>query len=379
MNKHEKRNACRRFNSIIVFVFIAFILFNILRPLEDFSTLENRYLKKISKPTVSEVLSGEFSGDIEEYTNDRFFARNFLLKLKSKFEYALGKKENNGVIICNDGSLIEKQKAYNEELVYKNCEDIITFTEKGGFNVLVSAIAPAFEVRKESLPKNSYNDNAQKINSCIEKCFSGKNIKNVNPTELLRKHSEDYIYFKTDPHLTSNGGYVMYHALADALGYTTLSGDDFKISDISREFLGENYSKTLKKTTPDILVDYRPLETPRFKVEFPAGGEEADSMYFPSHLIERNKYAYFLDGNHPLTIIKSPNKNGKTIAIVKDSYANTVVPFIANHFETIHMIDLKEFDGNAVQYIKLNNIEDVLILCGLQNFNYENSFEILKK
>ena len=56
MNKHEKRNACRRFNSIIVFMFIAFILFNILRPLEDFSTLENRYLKKISTLATIDVI-----------------------------------------------------------------------------------------------------------------------------------------------------------------------------------------------------------------------------------------------------------------------------------------------------------------------------------
>lgn len=92
MNKHERRNACRRFNSIFVFSFLVLVLFNILQPKEEYSQLENRYLQKFPELSANSVLSGQYMKDMEAYVSDHFAFRNFFVVFKSKMEYLMGKK-----------------------------------------------------------------------------------------------------------------------------------------------------------------------------------------------------------------------------------------------------------------------------------------------
>ena len=375
MNKHERRNACRRFNSIFVFSFLVPLLFNILQPVLEYSELENRYLQKMPDFSVKSVLSGQYMKDMENYVNDHFAFRNFFVIFKSKMEYLMGKKENNGVYVCKNGYLMEKPQTYDDALISKNIDAVKTLYNTDRYNVTVSVVPPAYEILKEDLPNNVYRDTILKLNAKLGDAFAGTGINYADPTELLRKYKDDYLYYRTDHHLTSNGSYVIYHDLAKVLGYTPLSGDDFKISDVSREFLGTTYSKSLKKTTPDVITDYKPLETPRFKVRFPYEGTEADSMYFPSHLKEKDKYSYFLDGNHALTVIESPNKNGKNLVVFKDSYAHCIVPFLANHFETIHMIDLRYYNDDIIKYMGDNDIEDVLFLYSASSFMSDETIQ----
>lgn len=378
MDKHERRNACRRFNSIFVFSFIVLVLLNFLQPVKEYSELENRYLQKMPELSVKNVVSGQYMKEMENYVNDHFFARNFFVSFKSKIEYLIGKKENNGVYVCSDGYLIEKPPVFDKAFIQRNADSVAALYDTGRYNVTVSVVPPAYEILKENLPKNVYRDTIVKLNDFLHSRFDGTGISLVDTTELLREHKDDYLYYRTDHHLTSNGSYVVYHDLADALGYTALNGDDFKISDVSREFMGTTYSKSLKKTEPDVITDYRPLETPRFKVKFPFEGTEADSMYFPSHLKEKDKYSYFLDGNHALTVIESPNKNGKNLVVFKDSYAHSIVPFLANHFETIHMIDLRYYNDDMIQYLGDNDVKDILFLYSASSFMSDETIQKVK-
>ena len=208
------------------------------------------------------------------------------------------------------------------------------------YKITVSVIPTTFEIMKDMLPKSAYKDTVPKLNKYVEEQLSETDVKNVNLTDILSKYKDNYLFYRTDHHPTSNGAYVIYNGLAEALGYTPLSTDDFKIYDVTREFLGTTYSKALKSVTPDIITEYKPLETPRFYVEFPYENKKTESMYFPEHLIRKDKYSYFLDGNHALTVIKSPVKNGKNLAVLRDSFANCTVPMIANHFEEAIAIKL---------------------------------------
>jgi len=367
-DKYIKRNACRRFNNICsVCVLLIFIL-NILSPTIAYSELENRYLQKFPKITISGIFDGSVMEDIENYLNDHFIGRNIFVKLKAGCEYLTGKKENNGAYVGSDGYLIEKPADFDKDIIDKNINAVKTLDSIGRYNITVSVVPPAYEVMKENLPRNVYKDIIPEFNAYLNASFSDTDVKNVDVTEDLLKYKSDYLYYRTDHHPTSNGAYIIYHGLSQALSYTPLSGEDFKISDVTREFLGTTYSKALKNVSPDIITEYKPLETARFKVKFPYDNREADSMYFPEHLVKKDKYSYFLDGNHALTVIESPNKNGRKLAVFRDSYANCTMPLIANHFETVHMIDLRYYNEDVIAYLSENGIEDVLFLYSSQTF-----------
>ncbi len=375
MNKFEKRDSCRRFNSIFVFAFIILISLNLFQPVKEYSELENRYLQKFPSFSIKSVLNGQYMQDVENYVNDHFFSRNFFVTFKSKIEYITGKKENNGVYVCKNGYLMEKPQNYSEQIIAENIGAVKALYDTGRYNIDVSVVPPAYEVMQEDLPDNVYRDTILKLNHALSEGFSGTQIGYSDPTDLLKKHKDDYLYYRTDHHLTAHGSYVMYHDLAKLLGYEPLRDEDFKISNVSKEFRGTTYSKALRNTTPDVVTEYKPLETARFKVRFPYDGTEADSMYFPVHLKMKDKYSYFLDGNHALTIVESPNKNGKNLAVFKDSYAHSIVPFVANHYESIHMIDLRYYNDDIIKYMAENDIGDVLFLYSASSFMSDESIQ----
>ena len=371
--KYIRRNQCRRFNNICALVVLLVFLFNVITPAADFSELENRYLQSFPKFTVTGLLDGSFMEDIETYFNDHFIGRNMFVKLKAGIEYLTGKHENNGVYVCEDEYLIEKPADFNKSTVDNNLKAIKTLDDLGRYNITVSVVPTAFEIMKDMLPESAYNDTIPKLNSYVADYLGKTDAKNVDTTENLSKYKDDYLYYRTDHHPTSNGAFIIYNSLADTLGYTPLDDSDFKIYDVTREFLGTTYSKALKNVSPDIITEYKPLETARFKVKFPYDNKEADSMYFPEHLSRKDKYSYFLDGNHALTVIESPNKNGKSLAVFRDSYANCTVPMIANHYETVHMIDLRYYNDDIIAYLTENRIEDVLFLYSAQTFMTDES------
>ena len=86
----------------------------------------------------------------------------------------------------------------------------------------------------------------------------------------------------------------------------------------------------------------------------------------------------FINGNHPLTIVKSSMKNGKKLIVFKDSYAHNFVPFLAMNFEEIHLIDLRYFNMNPYEYIREHDFDRALFLYNLSTFGTDSTFVKLK-
>ena len=93
-------------------------------------------------------------------------------------------------------------------------------------------------------------------------------------------------------------------------------------------------------------------------------GEISNSLYNEKYLNEKDKYSYFLNGNQPLITITnySSSSSSQELLIIKDSYANSFIPFIVNHYRKIHVIDPRYYKNKISDYIKDNNIYNVLFL-----------------
>ena len=61
---------------------------------------------------------------------------------------------------------------------------------------------------------------------------------------------------------------------------------------------------------------------------------------------------------HPEITIKTLQKNGKRLLLIKDSFANAFVPFLLNDYEAIHILDLRYFKGSVDDYIHDNQIDE---------------------
>lgn len=65
--------------------------------------------------------------------------------------------------------------------------------------------------------------------------------------------------------------------------------------------------------------------------------------------------------------------------MIKDSFGNSFIPFLANHYENISIIDPRYFNTSITDYIKEKDIDEVLFLFNVQNFVQEKSFDVVGK
>jgi hypothetical protein len=64
--------------------------------------------------------------------------------------------------------------------------------------------------------------------------------------------------------------------------------------------------------------------------------------------------------------------------IIKDSYANSFIPFLVPHFKEIRVIDLRYYRGEIKKLTEDNGITDVLFLYNIKTFFEDYSISNLK-
>ena len=70
-----------------------------------------------------------------------------------------------------------------------------------------------------------------------------------------------------------------------------------------------------------------------------ADGREI-GLYDPAALVTKNKYNYFQGGNHGTVTVTNPHAaSDKTLLLLKDSFANSLLPFLAKDYHKIVMLD----------------------------------------
>lgn len=369
------RDNIRRVSVIFIagFLIVSFIL-NILTPSKDISEMENRALSQFPNFSFSALADGSFGKGFEDYIADQFAGRNFLVGAKLKAETLIGKKENHGILIGKDGYLIENSADLTRKNIKSNIKAIEDLASVGRYNVTLAIVPTAYEVMKNKLPSNSYTNVYGEIYSKIKKQVKSKNVKIADTAKLLKKHSDKELYYRTDHHQTALGSYWLYSGLSSALGYDPFAPERFNLEKVSNDFWGTTWSNSgFAKTKADSVYKYTADTNYACTVSFPMENKSMDSLYSEEMLKTKDKYSYYIDGNHGITEIKSTCPSGRRIAIIKDSYAHSLVPFLTNHFSRIYMIDLRYYSGDIFEYLYNSNVKDVLVLYNQNTFMTDNN------
>lgn len=375
--------------SFILYIFGLFFTHIIIKD-KDFSDIENRRLSKLPKFTMKKFFSGEFGEEFEEYIADQFPIRNLFISIKSKNELLMQRKDNNGVYIGTDGYFLQKFEKPNLELSKRSMSYINEFAKNS--NTYFMVIPTATKILEEKLPKyatpydefeyitylkEQENSNINFIPTFFSLMNSSESVKDeVNNISM----NKDLFYYKTDHHWTTLGAYYGYIEFCKGYGIEPMKLADFNIETLSNEFYGSLFSKgNFTFATPDSVQIFTDKSFKNdLKVEYVNDKKITDTLYELSYLDAKDKYSLFLDNNHPLIKINTSVNNNKKILIIKDSYANCFIPFLTNHFEEIHVVDLRYNKTSMLEYMKQNNLEDVLFLYNVQSFSSEGIFSILK-
>jgi hypothetical protein len=83
-------------------------------------------------------------------------------------------------------------------------------------------------------------------------------------------------------------------------------------------------------------------------------------FYQLDNLEKKDAYTVFGGSNHPMYTIQTPVKS-KNLLLIKDSYANSFIPFLAQHYRKIVVVDPRYFYDDINNIIKANGSSQVLV------------------
>ncbi|WRS27844.1 DHHW family protein [Oscillospiraceae bacterium MB08-C2-2] len=185
----------------------------------------------------------------------------------------------------------------------------------------------------------------------------------VDAYSALEAHADDYLYFNADHHWTARGAYYAYTAFAKSAGLEPLSLEDYQRK-VIEGFRGTMYSYTNDAKLAEDYVEYFLMPGNPTAVRWDKGDPYTaqEHSVWAEFAQGGNSYSVFLHGDYPLIRIDTGNKNGKRVLVVKESFGNAFSPFLIPHYEEVFVVDQRYFELNLVDFVKQNNIQEVLFL-----------------
>ena len=357
--------------AFFLFIFL-FTAVDLVKPDREYSEFENKYLTQRPEFTLASFLNNEWTSKYETYLNDQFVLRDDWITLKSICESMLLKIENNGIAYGADDYLFEKFTTLTGDSLAqfeRNVGYEKTFIDTYGETVPITftIIPNAYMILPEKLPEGLTQVDQAAYTAPIYEAVGDK-AQVVDFTGALTAHKDEYIFYRTDHHWTTLGAYYAYAAYAESLGMEPVALDSLSGIEVP-DFYGTYFSKAKKFDAVADTITYYPIADAGVIID----GQEADGYYDLSKFEVRDKYAAFLRGNNGYTVIKSgvreapEGQEPSKILVIKDSYANSFVPFLLYNFDEVHVVDLRYSAVSMKELLSTENFDQVLLMYNFMN------------
>lgn len=364
---------------VISIGFVAILLCSLIAtavlPDVDFSQMENRHLAKLPVPSLSTVTSGQWMSDMELWLADQFPGRTFFVRTKAGINYLLGQREIGGALIGADGQLFESfSPDINQTQLDKNMGFIQQFASGLNGNVYFLPTYSAFTIYPERLPAYVSAPDERGILSQLN---LPQNVQIVDAYDALLSAKDQPIYFKTDHHWTQQGAYHAYLAYCQTAGLTPVT--DYDTLGSQQPFYGSLFSKApLWSLEPDAMSIYDIKGDVHITYDLDPS-DTADTLYTLPALEEKDQYTVFFDGNHACVNIETAAGTGKTLIVLKDSFAHPLVSFLTAHYDRIIMLDMRYYNFLLSDVMAEHPDADVLLSYNLSWLTQDaNLFKILR-
>lgn len=370
-----------------------------------FSEAEKRQLKTKPKMTISNLLDGTYFNLYREYFADTFPNRETLMESNTTlngFYYfgGLGSDDSASLVIDFSSNAAQHGEALkptgdpdatvaeeNETEPVKKPTEPLAAAEQLGSVVLignsafdvphadndqiveyaqaVTAIADTLgsDVKTFSMPvpnsaefytHKEYHTGKTSQKNMFELCKNnlGSNVTFVDAYSEIAKHTDEYIYFRTDHHWTHLGAYYAYSALVKEAGFTPVNRDDFATGQWEN-FVGSLYTYVANypqgrvlRDNPDTVHYWKPnanITTTCYNSTALTGGYAMGTICRVGEDVD-NKYLTFMGGDHPIAIVETDTA-GPCILVIKESYGNALISWLTNHYSKIILIDPRQYYG----------------------------------
>ena len=376
MKKDRQRKVQEQLVGIIfILTLFLFLIINVIVPDREKSVQENRMLATKPKFRLSSLISGDYDEKFEAYMDDQFVGRDMWRKLKVTVDRIGGSRLENGVYIGTNGQLLEQIEVADENHLAANIKAIKSFSEsQSKIPVRMMLVPDAANVLNHSLPALAKPEDQTQMFSMVRKDL-GDSVEWIDVSTELNKHKTEKIYYKTDHHWTTLGAFYAFQATAPSLGIEgDLSGKyvSYAVSDSFNGMLASKSGVNLgEKEQIDIYVPTE--EDTDLIVDYVDEGKRSTSLYDSSKLKEKDQYTVFLGGNSSLLDIRTVSTSTKRLLLVKDSFANSFIPFLTPYYREIVVVDPRYYSGTINDLMDSYRISEVLFLYSGNTFFKDNN------
>ena len=335
---------------LFVLFLIMFFVLNIFIKDETISKTERRNLKEFPKMTISNILSGKYMEDFDEYTTDQFILRDSFRNIKARVNYNIFNKLDNNKIYVVDEHIFKSEYPTNI-LSINNFIDKINYIQAYLTNNNKSYIAIIPD-------KNYYLENDKYLN--IDYNYLYEKVLEINSNHIeLRDILNLEDYYKTDTHWKQESLCKVVNRLGE---YLNFKDECYYTKKTYNNFYGVYLGQSALNIEPDklnYLVNDSILNSEVYYLE----NNKYNKVYIEENLNNLDSYDIFLDGaSSYIEIINKNSNNNKELILFRDSFGSSLAPLLIEHYSKITLIDIRYINSN--EYLKLINFnnQDVLFL-----------------
>lgn len=330
--------------------------------------------EKLPLLSLSSLEDGSWSAKLEEYIKSHFLGAQTMEGLAVSTRYLAGETKQEGVFLTPE-AYIEDIAFPDTQKVLENEKQILAFREQYNISTSFALIPTKIAIKQEQIPSKALStifNQASFIESTYND-FSGK-ITSIDVYSGLFEKRAETIYYRTDPNLTSLGGYYVYVSIAERLGMSNVrSQKKFEIRYLYHDFEGILARPNLSFQVPNDVVSIFALnpDDEKFQITHRGGAEQmAESSIYttPSGKL-KNPMEVYLRGNPTgdVQIVNKTQRNQRLLIIGDDSILSAV-PFLAMHYDEVRVVNLERLTPYQIEHLNISGYGQVLFAYSVDTF-----------
>ena len=341
---------------------LAIMTVTTLRPKDTYSYYENRNLATIHEATAEEILTGEWTSNIDKYLSDHAAGRNTLLKASTYINcHILRQPVVNDVVITEncllpeisdwmlDTSLIEGQTA----AITQNLTSLSDLVESYGGVYYYVATPCQYVFHSDDYPwfMNNRSHYTEQSLAALSASLQEAGVRFIDIGQCFAAHGwADHLSSAIDNHYSMHGAYLTYLEIMERIHADTgfdveiLRDGDYQIQELPNRYLG---SRTRKLMGLWPCEERLSILLPNVEVPFIRKNnhnETASTVYsLPNNQWEDVLYSLYMGGDIALTEIDTGREELPSILVYGDSFTNAAECILYYGFDKMYSIDMRHY------------------------------------
>lgn len=284
----------------------------------------------------------------------------------------MGRDLRHGFYRCSSGRMLEIPAAPDADQIQETAYGIEKIAQDHPqISQYMMLIPSAGYIQQRFLPEGmAIRDQAADLASVRDDMPA--DLTWIDLADLFSGHEGEKLYYATDPHLTGWGSRYAARAAMKAMEADMPEGRDacYLLSNTFEGKLAEDDTLLHRFWEPQaerVEIYVPENEAPYYRVDA-ATGKWSASLYDASKAEGTEPLKTFFGGERPLTEIYTAAVNGKTLLVVGDSMADTIVPAFVSSFEKVIFVHPSLCGTKMEKLIKKYEPTEILYVYGANSF-----------